>query len=117
MPTYSARCTKCGQEQDYIARIANRDDTPVCCDVKTERFITGTMLPAMGISDHYKVVSPIDGSTLYGRSEYNAHLKKHNVLPQSELQGEAERQKKYADAKEKSARRETIRKAIAQHGG
>jgi hypothetical protein len=117
MPTYSARCAKCGNEKDFIARISERDDTPLCCDAKTARFITPTMLPAMGISDHYRIVSPIDGKTLYGKSQYDAHLKKHNVLPESEMKGEAERQKKYAVEKDSAARKETIRKAIIQHGG
>lgn len=117
MPTYSARCAKCGTEHDFIARIADRDKTPLCCDAKTERFITPTMLPAMGLSDHYQIVSPIDGKTLYGKSEYDAHLKKHNVLPESEMKGESERRKKEADAKDKAARRETIRQAFKQHGG
>ncbi|MCA1859307.1 hypothetical protein LE191_04180 [Janthinobacterium sp. HSC-3S05] len=117
MPTYSARCAKCGTEHDYISRIANRDETPLCCEAKTERFITPTMIPAMGLSDHYQVVSPIDGKPIYGRSEYYAHLKKHNVLPESEMKGESEHRKKESAKKDKAARRENILKAIKQHGG
>lgn len=117
MPTYSARCTRCGTEHDYVARIADRDGTPTCCDASTERFITPTMIPVMGLSDHYQQVSPVDGRTLYGRSEYEAELKKHNLVPSSEMKGEAERRKKYAAENETKARKETIRKAIQQHGG
>lgn len=39
MPTYEARCAKCGQVHTYRKSIAERDDTPTCCDSKTERGI------------------------------------------------------------------------------
>lgn len=117
MPTYSARCTQCGNEEDYFAKIADRDNTPVCCKAPMERALVAPMIPAMGLSDHWKVVSPIDGKTLYGRSDYLAHMKKHGVRPESDMRGEAEHRKAAIASEQKAARRETIHKAIAQHGG
>lgn len=119
MPTYSARCPKCGHEEDYIARIADRDKTPRCtpCKKKMERFIVPPMLAAIGIADHFSIVSPIDGSQIHGRSEYYAHIQKHGVVPSSDLKGEAEHQKKQRSKVEKAKRVETIQQAIAKHGG
>lgn len=37
MPTYTAKCPKCGSVQSYRRSIAERNDTPVCCEVKTEK--------------------------------------------------------------------------------
>lgn len=82
-----------------------------------ERFIVPTMLAAIGVADHFSIVSPIDGSHLHGRSEYFAHMKKHGVVPSSDLKGEAEHQKKQRAKVEKAKRVETIHQAIAKHGG
>jgi len=117
MPTYSARCSHCGSEHEYITRIADRDDTPVCCEAKTERFIVAPMITAMGISDHFKVVSPIDGKPIYGRSEYLKHLAKHKVRPESDMKGEAEHRMSEIKAKQKSAARETVAKTLQTLGG
>lgn len=117
MPTYSARCSECGVAKDYITRIADRDNTPVCCNKQMVKQLSAPAIPAMGLSDHFMVVSPIDGKPIYGRSDYLAHLKKHNVRPESDLKGEAEYRKAQQQAADKATRRETIAKAIAQHGG
>lgn len=39
MPLYDARCNKCGKTQEYIARIIDIDNTPICCEEKTERVL------------------------------------------------------------------------------
>lgn len=118
MPTYTAKCISCSHEQDFVSKIDDRDNTPQCsvCNSKTNRILTATMITAMGIADHYAIRSPIDGSMLYGKSDYNKHLKKHGVVPESEMKGEAAHQKKQAAKQEKAKRIETIQKAIAQHG-
>ena len=117
MPTYSARCKKCGNEQDFIAKVADRDNTPLCCKKPMERFIVPPMICAIGISDHFSMKSPIDGKPIYGRSEYLKLVKEHNILPSSDLAGEAEHRMKAIKAENKAERVATIEKAIATNGG
>lgn len=41
MPTYDAKCPACGKEQEYIRRVAQMLDTPVCeCGTKMDKVIT-----------------------------------------------------------------------------
>jgi hypothetical protein len=117
MPTYSAVCKTCSKEQDYIAKVDDRNITPTCCKASMERVLVAPMVSAMGIADNTQLVSPIDGRTLYGRSEYYAHMKKHNVVPASDVQGEAEHQKKQTAVKVKAKRKEAIAKTIQKLGG
>lgn len=70
------------------------------------------MVSAMGLSDHYQVRSPIDGKMIYGRSDYYAHMKKHNVVPESDLRGEAEHRQAANKISEKEQRRKTIEKIV-----
>jgi len=117
MPTYSARCPKCGTEKDYIAKIADRENTPVCCKKKMDRVLTTAMIPAIGISDSFSMKSPIDGKQIYGRSEYLKLIKEHNILPSSELAGEADLRMKEIKAKIDTEKREIVEKVISTNGG
>jgi hypothetical protein len=74
------------------------------------------MVTAMGLADHAAVRSPIDGTMLYGRSDYYKHMKKYDVAPESDMKGEAAHQRKQIDKKNKQERKETIIKAVQQQG-
>ena len=39
MPTYTAKCNNCGNTQTYRRSIAERNDTPICCEVKMVKTI------------------------------------------------------------------------------
>jgi hypothetical protein len=39
MPLYDAQCKVCNKTQEYFKTVANRDETPVCCENKTERVL------------------------------------------------------------------------------
>ena len=45
------------------------------------------MVPVMAMADSMNVVSPIDGTVMRNRYDYEAHMKKHNVRPSSEFEG------------------------------
>jgi putative FmdB family regulatory protein len=89
MPLYTARCETCEHEQDYIRKIADRHDTPCCeeCGGVMVQAIKGTFLPCMAISETMHIVSPIDGAILRSKSDYEAHMRKHNVRPASDFEG------------------------------
>ncbi len=115
MPFYTALCIHCGTEHSYLRKIDDRNDTPVCCGEKTEKLLDNPMVTAMGLADHYQVVSPITNETLYGRSAYYNHMKKHGVVPTSDLEGEAQHQKTNRDKAFKASMREAIREAIIKN--
>lgn len=39
MPLYNARCKACNNIHEYVAKIKDIDNTPVCCQEKTERVL------------------------------------------------------------------------------
>jgi putative FmdB family regulatory protein len=113
MPTYTARCPTCGTEVDFFRKIADRDNTPTCehDGAQMERFITPTMLPAMGLADHYAIRAG-DGNTYYGKHEYERYLKANDLVPLSEIKGEATHQRKQLEQKAKEERRADIEQAV-----
>lgn len=74
------------------------------------------MVGAMGLADHAAFRSPIDGTMVYGKSGLDAHMKKHGVVHESDMKGEAQHQRKQADAADAKQRTETINKTLSQLG-
>ena len=89
MALYTAQCPSCNHQQDYIRKIADRENTPLCdqCGTKTVKAVTACMVPVMAMADSMHVVSPIDGTVMRNRYDYESHMKKHNVRPTSEFEG------------------------------
>ena len=107
MPTYTAHCAVCDSHIDFVRKVEQRDDTPTHCNKPTSRILAAPMIPAMGLVDHY-VVRGGDGKDYYGAGAYKKYLKDNDLVPQSELKGEAQYQKKEAEKK----RRTEIRKDV-----
>lgn len=76
MPIYQARCPSCRKAQDFFAMMANRDDTPMCCGVRTQREIT----PVGVMPDIAPFRSMADGSIINSRSALHSHLKQHDLI-------------------------------------
>lgn len=115
MPHYEAECPKCGTRQDYFAKIDKRLETPSCvkCGGHTFKAVTICMVPKMPMAESMNVVSPIDGSVLRSRYDYEAHMKKHNVVPTSEFEGVKKKEYKLDEKKLE----QTISDAYDQHIG
>lgn len=47
MPLYTSQCRICGKEYEYTAKIADRENTPECCGIRTEKTIPTAPLMAM----------------------------------------------------------------------
>ncbi len=45
MPTYESKCHKCGSMHQYIRKIADYQNTPVCCGEKTTKTLTIGSIP------------------------------------------------------------------------
>lgn len=76
MPIYVVKCDACGQEQDIYRTVAEIDDLPDCCGVKTHRVIQASMVA----SDIQPYQSMIDGSMITSRSKHKAHLKQNGCI-------------------------------------
>jgi predicted nucleic acid-binding Zn ribbon protein len=52
MPIYSAECKNCGNKQNYTRSIAERNETPICCEVPMTKVLDApggfVDLPAAG---------------------------------------------------------------------
>ena len=83
MPTYTALCLKCGEAQDYIRRIAQIDDVPVCCAEKTTRMLAAPMVGAMTWTGHASFYM-LDGTPIEDGAAYKRYLDKNNLVPESE---------------------------------
>lgn len=98
MPTYSSRCSKCGSEKDYFAKVADRNETPVCCATPTERMLTAAMVPQVGIAT--------------GRSGKYQELAKKGIVPASDMTGEAEYRMKNIKQDQAKINREIVENVV-----
>lgn len=113
MPTYVARCPNCHASIDYIRKVDERDDTPEHCGVKTQRALVAPRIQAVTITQG---ILAGDGNTYYGKSEYDAYLKKNDLLPSSELKGEAAYRRKVNDQERRADIRKTVTDLVASTG-
>lgn len=108
MPTYVSKCGACGQEHEFVTRIANRDETPVCCGEPTTRILVTPMIAATLFSGHAGFLmedgkNDGKGTWIETSQDYHRYLKDNNKIPVSEGKREAEikaeRRKKEEDRK------------------
>jgi predicted nucleic acid-binding Zn ribbon protein len=117
MPTYTAHCSTCGHEQDYIRSIANRNDTPLCCDAPMVKGLTAPAISAMAFTGHKGFHMPDGkhggkGTWIESGQDYKKYLKDNDKLPASEGAAESRLQKRNADAADSKKRREAVIKAV-----
>ena len=105
MPSYLAKCDICGSEHRYISKIDNRNITPVCCSKPTTRIFEASQVQAQTISG---IIMDSSGNRFEGKNQFEQFMKKNDILPMSEAQGEAKIQKENKE-KEKTA---AIRKIV-----
>lgn len=119
MPAYDAACNDCGHITEYRRSYKDYLDVPACeaCGGETHKVILqAAMVGAMGLTGgSFSIISPIDGTEVHGKSEYEAHMKKHNVMHASEFKGQAEvvrKEKAATQAKELRAAATEAYKAV-----
>lgn len=117
MPKYEAACLKCGKYHEYISRVANCAETPICCGTPTQKVI---FTPPMGIVDiapwdAYE--SPSTGKMITSKAERNADMKASNTRPWEGMETErqeAARIKAYEEAENDKKLDVAVRTAWAQ---
>lgn len=111
MPAYTAICHKCDIQYEYIRKIADRANTPVCeCGATTEKLIDACSIP---FEYAESFISPIDGKPVHGREQYFAHMKEHNVVPRDRgVANDIKRQRQYKKEEDKKHIRSILEKKL-----
>jgi hypothetical protein len=113
MPLYEARCTVCKKNHDYYQTVANCQDTPICCGVKTEKVIFN---PPMGYVHNIHYTSPIDGRPITTTQARRDDLARNNCRPWEGMEQEkkeAERRAQYEEQKQDAKLEKTINETLA----
>lgn len=72
MPVYLAECGICGKQQDYVASVEDRANTPMCCGAQTQKILTAARVTA-DITPYFTVAA--DKET--GRCQHIRSRKQH----------------------------------------
>jgi predicted nucleic acid-binding Zn ribbon protein len=120
MPLYSSRCQECGSSHTYVRKVAERNDTPLCCGVQTAKTLDTPMVSAMAWTGHKGVFMPDGqnggkGTFIESGADYHKYLRDNNKIPASEGAREAEIQKGNREAEHDKVRREAVIAAVQQH--
>lgn len=91
MPLYSSKCNKCGTAHTYYKTVAERADTPLCCEEKTFKTLDSPMVGAMAFTGHQGFVA--DGKWIEDGASYKKFMDKNKFIPASEGHREAEIQR------------------------
>lgn len=108
MPMYRIKCNKCGMQDDIYRKIADYDNLPDCCGVKTQRVLCATFVSG----DISPYQSQVDGSMITSKTQHREHLKQHGLVEiGNEVKAHMTREKPKVD---KEAIRRDISQAIDQ---
>jgi hypothetical protein len=75
----------------YFQTIANRADTPVCCEMQMSKMLDTPMVGAMAFTGHQGFVA--DGNWIEDGASYKKFMDKNKYIPASEGHREAEIQR------------------------
>lgn len=114
MPTYSAVCNCCGKSQSYVRKIADRNDTPICCNEQTQRQIDSPQISAMVWTGH-KGLHMTDGKWIESGTDFKKYARDKNLIPAHEGYQEAERAVAYREAEADRKLDKAVESAIIQH--
>lgn len=85
MPIYVAECGPCNRRLDYVRKVADRNDTPMCeCGHRMQKIITPTHVQP----DLPEYESPIDGRIIRGRRARRYDLERSGSRPYEGLDAE-----------------------------
>ena len=119
MPTYSSHCSVCSKDHDYIRRVNDRNDVPICCDIPTTRTLDAPQVSAMVWTEHKSFHMPDGkngrGTFISNAQEYKKYLSTSGGLPGPEGKQESER---LIAAKHQSIakkRRATVEAVVTKH--
>ena len=112
MPLYSSVCLACGKTHSYVSKIADRHDTPFCCNQQTSKVLDAPNICAQTISG---IIYSSDGYQHEGRSAFEKHLEKNNLIHGSDAKSEATHNRTRINNEIKQERRKTLEKLIGEN--
>lgn len=112
MPFYSSVCLACGKTHSYVSKIADRANTPICCNQQTEKILDAPNICAQTISG---IIYSSDGYQHEGRSAFEKHLQKNDLIHGSDAKSEATHNRTRINNEIKQERRKTLEKLIGEN--
>jgi hypothetical protein len=103
----------CFEKHEYIRTIANRNDTPICCNTPTNKTLDTPMVSAMAWTGHQGFMVPSSenggkGTWIESGSQYNRWIKDNNKIVGNEGISEVNYQKKQIEKKVASERHQAV---------
>jgi hypothetical protein len=115
MAIYESACNTCGRIHEYAAKIADRDNTPICCNRPTVKQMTTCQVGAM-VWTHAKGFIGPNGKWMGDGNTYKKWMKANDMVSESESKSMvAEAKKRRKIEHEKSVER-TVEKIVTQAG-
>lgn len=118
MPLYSSRCEACGSPYTYYQTVANRANTPLCCNAPTTKTPDAPMVAASVWTGHKGFTAyNRNGSHLWIESgqDYSKFLKANDFIPESEGKREAEIKAAHREAAEDQKLAAAVETAVMAH--
>lgn len=116
MPLYQAVCMQCGKYHEYVQRVAQSDDSPDCCGVKTEKRILSAPMARMDIQPWDAFESPASGkfiSSYAQRREDMARTGCRDYEGRESEERQVKRNDRYDEEKQDAALDNTVRQVWA----
>lgn len=118
MPTYSIKCGVCGKHDTFIAKVDDRNNTPMCCGSQTERTLD---TPMVSFWTGWKGFHLTDGKNggagtfIESSDQFNRYLRENNKLCGEEGAREAEIQSANRLAEEDRKLDAAVEQAVLTH--
>lgn len=89
MPIYESYCSKCNTKHEYVAKVAECQNTPICCGEKTEKRI---FTPSLGVKVDFPAdgayVSPASGKMIASSAERKRDFAETGTRPWEGMENE-----------------------------
>ena len=117
MPIYEAVCKKCGKYHEYVAKVADCMNSPVCCDEQTQKVIFTAPMGQFDIQPWEGYESPATGKWITSKAERKEDMKASKTRQWEGMETEkqeAARHKMYDEAEQDKKLDVAVRTAWAQ---
>ena len=117
MPTYTAKCPVCSTHHDYVRRVADREDTPSCCETRTVKQLATPQISAMAFTGHKGFVADATGTPQWidSGSDLKRYMKENSFVSPGEGEERAVDARRNREIETDKKLDQAIDKALAIH--